>query len=283
MRATGGGLVDVIFCGTASGGNTFNPDRANASVFVGDGEDCVLLDCGAGSLERLVRAGRSVAEIDAIFLSHLHHDHVLALPEILMRRSFRGAGGPIPIYGPTGTSDFVNRASHMVELLAGTRATASFEHGEVHEAQPGESVAVGQLTAVCVEVPHAPNLQSFGWRLTGSESSVVYSGDTSASTEVMVPFAQDADLLIHDSYSEAALAQLLESLPDERRAVAAEVVPATHGEVRQVGQIAAAAGVKRLALTAIFPQEEPDKLERLASEGFSGPVTAAYDGLAIRI
>lgn len=282
-RACGrGAFVEVIFCGTASGGNSFNPDRANASVFVEAGER-VLLDCGSGSLERLVRAGRSINEISAVFLSHLHHDHVLALPEILMRRSFRGSGGPIPIFGPAGTAEFMTRVNHLVELLAGTRPTVSFQGGEVHEAAPVESIVLGELTASCVEVAHAPNLQCFGWKLTDGESSVVYSGDTSAIPTVMVPFARDADLLIHDAYTEEALTRLLEQLPPERREIAEQVVPTTHSDVRDVGPIAQAAGVKQLALTAIFPTENPGRLEMLAAEGFSGPVVATHDGLVIRI
>ena len=83
----------VLFCGTSSGGNNFNPDRAGASLFVEEGATGVSLDCGPGSLERLVRSGRKLQQIDAVFLSHIHHDHVLGLAELVARLIVLDVGG----------------------------------------------------------------------------------------------------------------------------------------------------------------------------------------------
>lgn len=275
--------MNVVFCGTSSGGMSFNPDRANASVFLEDGGSGVLLDCGPGSLERLIRAGRTLNDVHAVFFSHMHHDHVLAWPEILMRRTFPGSSGPPPVYGPTGTAELMKRAGHFVELLA-ARPGASFDpDGVVEELAPGGSVSVGSLTATCVEVPHAPELQCFAWKLSSRGATVVYSGDTSPAPDVMVPFARDADLLIHDAYSSDTLSARLAQASPEVRELASRIVPTTHSEVRSVGPIAEAAGVKRLVLTAILPTEDTELLAQQAADGFSGEVIVAYDGLSLEV
>jgi ribonuclease Z len=276
--------MQVIFCGTSSGGRSFNPERANASILVEAGGDRVLLDSGPGSLERLVRAGRSVADVDAVFLSHLHHDHILALPELVMRRSFPGGGGLLPVFGPAGTQEFMSRVGHLMELLVEGRPTVTLQvDGTAQEVPAGESVTVGHLTATCVEVAHAPELQCFGWKLRTDDRSVVYSGDTAPIPEVMVPLAQDADLLIHDAYSDGALARQLDKAAPEMRDRLAARLPTTHSEARAVGRIAQAAAVKHLALTSIFPAEDTTALAQLAAEEFSGPISVAYDGLALEV
>ena len=154
---------------------------------------------------------------------------------------------------------------------------------EIVELQPGESARIGDMEATAVQVPHAPELQCFGWKLAARDATVIYSGDTSAAPDVMVPFAQDADLLIHDAFSEAGLAARLEQLPTERRALTIGRMWMTHAEVREVGRIAEAAGVRQLVLTAILPTEDPEVLRERAAGGFSGPVTVAYDGLVVKV
>jgi ribonuclease BN (tRNA processing enzyme) len=276
--------MDVVFCGTSSGGRTLNPDRANASILVDTGDGAVLLDCGPGSLERLIRSGHGIRELRAVFLSHVHHDHVLALPELLLRRSFRGSGGPLPVYGPVGTTDLIARCESLVAFLAESRVSATFESaGPAVEVPAGETVTIGAVSAISAEVPHAPELQCFGWKITSGESTVVYSGDTSAAPDVMVPFATGADLLIHDAFSEEAFARLISGLAPDLQSVLRDRVPSTHSEARDVGRIAEAAGVKRLALTSIFETEEAESLREGAAEHFSGPVVVAEDGLVLEV
>lgn len=277
--------VNVLFCGTSSGGSTFNPDRAGASVFVDAGGPGVLLDCGPGSLERLVRAGRVVEDVAAVLLSHTHHDHVLGVPELVMRRSLLGSSGPPPVYGPAGTADFMKHLGVLVRFLGASRPgdATTDRAAEAQELDPGRSVVFGEMEATPIEVSHAPELQCFGWRVATSDTTVIYSGDTAADPEVMVPFARDADLLIHDAFSAEALAARLEQIAPERRELAVTRVAMTHGDVREVGRIAEAAQVRKLVLTAIFPTEDPESLKAQAAEGFSGPITVAHDGLLVTV
>ena len=232
-----------------------------------------------------MRAGQAVEDVGSVLLSHTHHDHVLGVPELVMRRSLLGSSEPPRVYGPAGTAQFMEHVRDLVRFLGASRpGDATTDRVlEAREIAPGQSVVLGDVAATPVEVSHAPELQCFGWRVTASGVTVIYSGDTAADAEVMVPFAQGANLLIHDAFSSEALVARLEQIPPERRELALTRVAKTHGDVREVGRIAEASRVRMLVLTAIFPTEDPESLKAQAAEGFSWPVAVASDGLRLKV
>jgi ribonuclease BN (tRNA processing enzyme) len=151
-------------------------------------------------------------------------------------------------------------------------------------------------------VRHAPAETLEVRRVRGGGKTVVYSGDTSAAPEIMVPVAKGADLLIHDAFSDPSFARLKEhrtqSLrarlrgtiePSELDARVEELSPrrerfaSIHGVARDVGALATAAGCRRLALTSIGAYEDLEVLEAAVREGYFGPLVTASDGLLIEV
>ena len=274
----------VLFCGTSSGGNSFQLDRANASLLIEHDTTAVLLDCGGGSLRQLIAGDKSLSDITAIAISHLHHDHVLGLAELFGRLIALNAGTPPPVYGPRGIADFMERVRELVRPLARREESAvDAVHGE--ELAPGHQLTIGTLQLEPFEVQHAPNLQSFGWRASAEGKTVVYSGDTAAVDGIMVSATADSDLLIHDAFSTLTLERLIQSrrgdpaLQERLRTL----FPRIHGVATEVGRLATAAHVARLVSTSISPFEDVATLEAEVRSGYSGRLSTAEDGLVLTV
>ena len=289
----------VLFCGTSGGGDNFELDRANASVLVEHAGTSVLLDCGGGSLRQLVAGGKRLTDIRAVAISHLHHDHVLGLAELFGRLVALNAGDLPPVYGPVGTADFVARVVEMVKPLVRRDAVDLSEY-RARDVAPGADIRVGEIVLEPFEVRHAQELQCYGWRVSAGGKVVVYSGDTAAVPEIMIPIAQDADLLIHDAFSTEALASLRLNAAERIRArfggsvspeeLQARLIerderlvrfPEIHGAAREVGLLASAARSRMLALTSIGRTEKVASLEAEVRSGYVGALVTASDGLSI--
>ena len=100
----------------------------------------------------------------------------------------------------------------------------------------------------------------------------------------MVPFALNADLLVHEAYTPNGLDALVANLPtDHARELARTNFRPTHSEVSEVAKIAEEAGVKRLALTHLVPQEDEGILLQTAKRHFSGDTCVAIPGESVEI
>lgn len=104
-RGTGGGDANlkVILLGTA-GGPTFSADRAGISTLVLAGAEKLLFDCGHGLTTSLTRLSIRPSTVTKVFLTHLHSDHVISLPELyLFPWASEGRTMPLQVWGPDGT------------------------------------------------------------------------------------------------------------------------------------------------------------------------------------
>lgn len=263
----------VTLCGTGAGVNTAL--RANAGIVLQAAGRMIMLDCGGGSVREAVRAGITQREIEAVCLSHLHQDHCVDLATLLGDRAF-GRLAPLAVYGPDGVGPFVR---------AGASYVANMAHEE-NEQPPCTQVEDGESRDVCgfavrwAVTPHAPDLVALAARCEADGRSVVYSGDTRAAPEVIVPLAEGAGVLIHECYSRERMDRVAPALPPavvERLGHFREV----HSEVRDVAAIARDAGVRRLVLTHLLSGEEPDELRAIAGSIYKGEVVVAHDGLSL--
>jgi ribonuclease BN (tRNA processing enzyme) len=147
---------------------------------------------------------------------------------------------------------------------------------------PGVVFEDPRVTVTAARVPHPPIHQAYAFRFDGPDRSIVISGDTARSDE-LVAFARGADVLVHEVYYPPAIAQMA-ALDMRCATTLAEHIVACHTSVDEVGEIAAAAGVATLVLSHFVPGDAsvPDEVwaER-ARRRFGGQVIVGRDLLEV--
>lgn len=145
--------LDVVFLGTA--GAVPTAQRGTAATLVRRGGDRLLIDCGEGTQRQLLRSGAGLAELDTIFVTHLHADHFLGLPGILKTFALRGRDQPLAVHGPRGLRDLVRSLARVFGRL--TFAL------DLVELEPGQPVLLDGYRIEPVETDHG--LPSLGYAL----------------------------------------------------------------------------------------------------------------------
>ena len=93
--------LDLVFLGTS--GSAPTAARGTSATLVRRGGDKLLVDCGEGTQRQLLRSDTGLVDLEHVFLTHLHADHVLGLPGMLKTYALRGRETPITVHGPRGT------------------------------------------------------------------------------------------------------------------------------------------------------------------------------------
>ncbi|GAA3688742.1 MULTISPECIES: cyclic nucleotide-degrading phosphodiesterase [Gordonia] len=246
--------LTVLGCSGSVGG----PGAACSGYLLStEGRRPVLIDCGPGVLGELQKVVDPV-DVDVV-LSHLHADHCLDLPAMLVWRRYAPCPAPCRarLYGPPGTALRVGAASAEIP---GDIDDIS-DTFDIVEWQDGVPELLDGVEIVPTKVNHPP--ETFGMRLTGPDGQVIaYSGDTAMCDEV-VDVAAGADIFLCEATWTHA--------PDERP-------PNLHLSGYEAGQIATKAGVRSLALTHLAPWFDAEAILSEARSTFSGPVDLVRPG-----
>jgi ribonuclease BN (tRNA processing enzyme) len=182
----------VTFLGS---GDAFSAGgRHQAGYLVHAPEGGFLLDCGATTLMAMKRFGVDVGAIDSIFISHLHGDHFVGIPFLLLEFHYeQGRKRPLRIMGPPGTEE---------RLRALIRATYKEFSGEslpfaleFSEMTPDSPMSCGAVRIEPFRVPHQERETSLGCVVEVAGRRIVYSGDTGW-TEELITRSHGADLFI---------------------------------------------------------------------------------------
>ena len=275
--------MNITFCGTAAGALT--PPRAATSILLQRDADAFLLDCGPGSLWRIIESGVPLRRIHSVLLSHLHMDHVQGFPELLAHMVF--PNGALPsVQGPAGTATYIARAASLTQLVSRLPGVYAYDtplEVPVIEVNDGDERELLGLHIRSVVVPHTPELVCLARRIEYGDRSLVFSGDTTPAPEIMVPLAQAANVLIHECYSAEGIDDWVEGMRPQVAQNIRAAFAATHSELTRVCDIAREAGVQKLVLTHLNPGEKADRLLATAEHLFPGEVTIAEDGLAFAV
>ncbi|MCZ6544269.1 MAG: MBL fold metallo-hydrolase [Chloroflexi bacterium] len=274
--------MQITFAGTGCGA-VHNPARAGSGIHLSHGDSSLLLDCGPGVLEQLLRAGIEHTDVQAVIFSHLHMDHAIGIAELLAWRAFQRRDMPA-VYGPLGTTEYLAVAIEYAHANGSPRLTA--HHVEMDELQlvitrPDDEQAIGPWQVTTREVPHVDYLECLARRFDADGRSLVYSGDTRPAPEIMVPLADGVDVLIHEAFSWTAIDAFVEGRPKEMQEAIRSAFKASHCDVHSAAQIAQQAGVSQLVLTHLLPQEQDAALVTEASTQFDGEILVAQDQLRI--
>jgi len=267
----------ISMCGVASGASTAG---AGAAILLEAAGQRLLLDCGNASSNRIVRAMGPREAPDALLFSHLHADHVVGLPEMLLRLALEGRRWP-RILGPRDTEAYAAVVYALVRFLSANPERERPAAPLVELTRPGDELLLGEISVSSVAVPHVARLECLARRLEWDGGSIVYSGDTTDAPEILAPLAENADVLVHECYSGAGMEAFLSSLPERAREAAGRSLTSSHSRVETAAAIAQEAGVKTLVLTHLLEQEERSNLESIAGGIFAGRVIVASEGLVI--
>jgi len=228
-----------------------DPDRAQSGILVTlDNGRNYLFDCGAGITRNMVRANVSPADVAAVFLTHLHHDHICDFPLFVITGWMWDREDSPTVVGPRGTAHFCRCLFEGGAFKADFEARSHYQRRQtnlaavrpkVFECEPGIAYQDEHVTIHCDWVEHIPRQISecFGIRFEAEGKSIAFSGDT-APCDAMVRLAQDADLLIHEC-------TFPQSFIEHRRKSGVGIY--AHTSPRELGDIAARANVRRLVPT----------------------------------
>ena len=275
-----------------------DPLRRGPSQVVEAGASLLLIDCGRGSVDRLMEAGYVLPggralrlPVATIALTHLHSDHITGLPDLLWAGwVMRWWQRPPTLVGPPGTAAMLRHLmdAYAYDIAVRERGEASHREElvppvvEVEEgwASEGDGWRLGSF-----RVDHAPVDEAFGFRVDADAGSVVISGDTCYS-ENLIRHAQGANLLVHEVYSRQGMAQRhAATLPDARQQRLGQTIASYHTPSDQVGKVAAQAGAKHLVLSHIVwgMGGGVDDITADASRDFRGRLTLGADLQAFEV
>src|SRR5262249_13093634 len=108
--------LTVTLLGTGGGPNP-NPKRFGPSILVQASGQTLLFDCGRGASIRLAQLGVLLGRVDKVFLTHLHSDHVIGLPDLYLTGwGAQGRKTPFHVWGPAGTSAMMDHLRKAFEF-----------------------------------------------------------------------------------------------------------------------------------------------------------------------
>lgn len=180
-----------------SGASVIRKERRSTSFVVETGEKLLLFDCGWGTPEGLLDAGIDIQQIDHIFISHPHTDHMGSLINLLMSILVSGYSDPgrarkkpLHLHGYPG---FIKDYETLRGILFPSRTEEKYEI-TVTESGNGEE-AFDKINYSSRIVPHSEHFQSIAQRIDCDGKSLVYTGDCGYN-QALIDLAKDADLLI---------------------------------------------------------------------------------------
>ena len=247
-----------------SGTSVPHADRASAAHWLETAGGTVLLDVSADAAHRMAQERLDWPNLDAIWVSHFHLDHLGGLPAFLFGSKWapqmQTRTKPLRIFGGAGLKQIIETISNAYKRpLLEQRFPI-----EIVEVQAGAKFEIlPGAVAQTLSTPHTD--ESLALRLTGDDSkSFVYTSDTGFS-EDLVPFARGADLLLMEC-------SFRRNKPVQK-----------HLELADAMQIARKCNPAKVVLTHLYSEWDGVDLEAEARALWSGETIAAFDGLRLEI
>lgn len=259
-------MVKAIVLGSGAAWPDAKRNPPGFAVVVDD--EALLFDAGGGTAAQLMRAGIKPASIKHYFLSHIHIDHCVEFPSLVLGSYLTGKKDELYVYGPPGVQKWCNGLIDDVYYF--TRSMAKKLRGvdidiRVTEVAPGLVVETPKWKVTTAKVKHT--IETFAYRVDAEDGSITYSGDTAPCQE-LIDLAQGSDILLQDC-----------AFPDHVGEKPAHSIP------RQVGEIARQANVRKVVLFHMFPICEGHEQEMVNSvkSSFSGEVIMSEDLMEIAV
>jgi ribonuclease Z len=276
-------ISNTIIKVTLLGTGTPQPimDRFSASILVQAGGKNLLFDAGRGCLLRLRQSHIENNTVDAVFFTHLHSDHIVGFPDFWLTGwlvSHRKE--PLKVFGPKGTkqmTDYLQKAYQYDVEIRESDDKASREGSKIlaTDIKEGTVYEKDGVKVIAFLVDHYPVVPAFGYRIEYRGHSVVLSGDTRYS-ENLIKFAKGTDLLVH----EVAIASDTLKKSDPRYNILAH-----HTTPEQASKVFTAVKPKLAVYSHIvrlyqYPEEE---ILKRTKENYPGPVILGEDLMSFSV
>jgi ribonuclease BN (tRNA processing enzyme) len=268
-----------------------DPQREGPSVAIVVDGTAYIVDAGVGLVRRAAALANSIDALRPVklriaFLTHLHSDHTLGLPDLMVTPWIMGRTAPLELYGPPGTQAM---ATHILEAYAVDRKTRTegLEHSNdtgwrvnVHQIVPGIVFKDSNVTVTAFRVNHG-SIDAFGYEVATPDRTIVLAGDT-APTDAIAEHCHACDVLIAEGYTQQSFEMVSPEWKRYRRAF--------HLSTSELGAIATRAKPKLLILfhraNAGCDQLGTDACRKAGSEArllsevrnsYTGRVVAGHD------
>ena len=292
-------LPDGLHIAVCGAGSPMPDDkRGGPCTLVIAGQQLFVFDAGNTSARNINKMGFNAGNIQDIFLTHFHSDHIDGLGELLLQRWVSNSNTqPVPVHGPEGVETVVNGIMQAYSLDRGYRVA---HHGEAVLPKSGfgarpQTFSLQDEKATLVfesadtkvfafSVSHAPIHPAVGYKIIYKDRSIVISGDTTPSPHVTRE-AKGVDVLIHEAMSMDLMKLLQEGARDAKRDKLEQLmkdITDYHTSPVQAAEIAQQAQVSYLLLNHIAPPLPlpglVDAFLKGTADVFKGKIQVAKDG-----
>ena len=256
-------------------------ERFGASILVEAGGETLLFDAGRGCIQRLRQVNVFYNKINALFLAHLHSDHIVGIPDLWLTGWLTSERAtPLEVFGPAGTDALVTnlRKAFAYDIKIRSEDDKAREEGSrllSKEIKQGVIYEKHGVKVIAFDVDHYPVVPAFGYRIEYKGHSVVLSGDTRYS-ENLISYAKGTDLLIH----EVAIAPDTLSKSDPKYHILAH-----HTTPEQAAKVFNQVKPKLAAyshIVNIYAQKEDEILKRTKAT-YAGPLILGKDLMSFSI
>lgn len=281
------GGTRLILLGTGGGPRPRIASSASAQVIVSNNV-AYIVDCGDGVARQLAFAGVPLTSLRHIFVTHHHSDHNADYGNLMWLAWTAGLSTRVDTWGPPPlqrmTKLFFEMNKNDIDIRISNEGRVPLVPlVHAHEVRDGGAVMADEnvkVTAALVDYP--PVVPSFAYRFDARDRSIVTSGDT-ARSDNLVKLARGADVLVHSAMYPPAIDRLVARVSNAAALKASIIAHQTSAE--DAGRVAQAADVKTLVLSHLVPADDPQVTERMWIEAaqvhFRGTVIVGKDLLEI--
>ncbi len=284
---TQGTKTRLILLGTGGGPRPRIASSASAQVILVN-DEAYVVDCGNGVARQLVFAGVPLPRLRHIFLTHHHSDHNADYGNLISLAWAAGLQSRIDTWGPPPLEKmtalfFQMNASDIEARIADESRVPLVPLVHVHElSESGPVIQNDRVKVTATLVNHPPMVPAFAYRFDTADRSIVISGDT-ARSDNLIKLARAADVLVHSAVYFPAVDRLIARVPNATTLKQTIIRGQTSAE--DAGRVAQAAGVKTLVLSHLIPADDPTVTEQMWIEAartqFNGTIIVGKDLLEV--
>lgn len=274
------GQTQIVFLGT--GTPAPNPDAMGFALAIIVRGTPYIVDAGTGVVRRAAAAANAgiralrAPNLKIVFITHLHTDHTLGLPDLINTPWIMGRTEALQVYGPVGVRAMTDNLAaayaedHAIRINGLAQLSRGGDTVVAHEIEPGLAYRDSNVTVTAFRVRHGSWPEALGYRFQTPDRVIVISGDTSP-TESVAANCNGCDVLIHEVCSEAGFARI----PIARQ----KYFAAFHTSTRELARVAAQARPKLLILDHqmyLGGVSDAGMLSEIQTL-YPGPVVSAHD------